>query len=135
MSMKLEPKVPPDLRKALTADANIMNIWSSLTPLARREYVIWVEQPRLPETRAKRIATIASRLAAGKRRPCCYSPIPTRLFKAIWASPKANANWKKLTTEERRIFGIWVNEEKDLEKHKKRVEKVVDLVTAGKRKP
>jgi hypothetical protein len=36
-------------------------------------------------------------LAAGKRRPCCYSIVPLNLHKALVAAPKAKAQWHDLT--------------------------------------
>ena len=130
-----EPKIPADLRKALSADAIAMNRWRDLTPLARREFILWIEQPRKPETRQKRIDSIGSRLASGKRRPCCFTVVPSRLFKALETAPKAKAHWKTLTPDERRVFGSWIDEAKEIEAHKKRVEKACEMLAAGKRHP
>ncbi len=68
-----EPATPPDLRKALAAaTAKAREVWSDITPAARRDFIHWVTSPKRPETRVKRIATACDMLAKGKRRPCCF---------------------------------------------------------------
>lgn len=68
-----EPKVPTDLRKALAAaSAKARDVWSEITPMARRDWIQWITSPKRPETRAKRIANACDMLAKGKRRPCCF---------------------------------------------------------------
>jgi hypothetical protein len=68
-----EPKVPADLRKALaTAPAKAKQVWSDITPIARRDWIHWISSGKLAETRIKRIATACDMLAKGKRRPCCF---------------------------------------------------------------
>lgn len=67
-----EPVVPPDLRKALTATPEAKAVWSSLTPVARRDWVHWITSGKKAETRVKRIATACDMLASGKRRACCF---------------------------------------------------------------
>jgi hypothetical protein len=68
-----EPKVPADLRKALSsASAKAREAWSSISPAARRDFIHWITSPKRPETRMKRIETACDILAKGKRRPCCF---------------------------------------------------------------
>jgi Bacteriocin-protection, YdeI or OmpD-Associated/Domain of unknown function (DUF1905) len=68
-----EPAVPSDLRKALAAAApKARALWSDITPIARRDWIHWITSARQPETRAHRIKNACSRLAAGKRRVCCF---------------------------------------------------------------
>lgn len=68
-----EPKVPPDLRKALaTAPTKAREAWSDITPAARRDFIQWIVSPKQAETRARRIRTACDMLAKGKRRPCCF---------------------------------------------------------------
>ncbi|MBA3817637.1 MAG: DUF1905 domain-containing protein [Deltaproteobacteria bacterium] len=68
-----EPKVPADLRKALAAAAaKSRAVWSDITPIARRDWIHWIVSPKQAETRARRITTACSMLAAGKRRACCF---------------------------------------------------------------
>src|SRR6185295_3236315 len=69
-----EPEVPPDLRKALSsAPPHIQALWKEITPMARWEWVRWVNATRNPDTRKKRVAVSLSKMQNGKRRPCCFN--------------------------------------------------------------
>lgn len=65
-------KLPLDLRGALLADTGALASWHSITPLARNEWICWVEGAKLIETRQRRIERAHTELAEGKRRPCCW---------------------------------------------------------------
>jgi hypothetical protein len=68
-----EPKVPPDLRKTLAAaPLRVRNMWTDITPIARRDWIQWIVTAKQAETRARRITTACDMLAKGKRRPCCF---------------------------------------------------------------
>ncbi len=64
--------VPDDLRTALISSSNIIDAWEDITPLARNEWICWVEDAKKEETRKKRIQRTKEELAEGKRRPCCW---------------------------------------------------------------
>ena len=68
-----EPRVPTDLRKALAADPVAKAKWRDLTPIARRDFISWIDAAKQPETRRRRIEKAGSMLAAGKRRPEKFS--------------------------------------------------------------
>ena len=68
-----EPNVPADLRKGLAAaTAKAKEVWSDITPMARRDFVHWVVSAKQAETRARRVEKACDMLAKGKRRPCCF---------------------------------------------------------------
>ncbi|MDX2065358.1 MAG: YdeI/OmpD-associated family protein, partial [Fimbriimonadaceae bacterium] len=67
-----EPSVPADIDAVLNADPAAQAIWNDITPAARWDWVRWAGTARQPETRARRVSSIPSRLRAGKRRPCCF---------------------------------------------------------------
>lgn len=67
-----EPKVPADLRKALTAAPAARAVWSDITPVARRDWIQWITSAKKPETRVRRIGNACDMLASGKRRACCF---------------------------------------------------------------
>ncbi len=68
-----EPRVPADLRKALAAaPTKAREVWSNITPIARRDWIQWIVSAKRKETRFKRIESACEMLAAGKRRPCCF---------------------------------------------------------------
>jgi len=66
-------KLPPDLRKALTSDRKARVVWEDITPLARNEWICWIESAKKLETRNHRIERTRTELAEGKRRPCCWA--------------------------------------------------------------
>lgn len=65
-------KMPADLKKALIANTKGLAAWEDITPLARNEWICWVENAKLIETRKRRIERTPKELAEGKRRPCCW---------------------------------------------------------------
>lgn len=68
-----EPDVPADLAKALAeAPAEIHDMWTDITPMARWEWVRWVNATANPATRARRVEVTISKMSHGKRRPCCF---------------------------------------------------------------
>lgn len=130
-----EPNVPADLRKVLAAEPKAKAQWGDLTPLARKDFVMWIDSAKQSQTRQRRIESIPSRLASGKRRPCCFAIVPLPLHKALAATPKAKAQWSKLTSLERREFAGWVESAKDSQTRTERVEKTCLMLAAGKRRP
>ena len=69
-----EPIVPQDLREALTvAPQKIRVLWKDITPMARWEWVRWVNATRNPDTRRRRVEVSISKMNGGKRRPCCFN--------------------------------------------------------------
>lgn len=64
--------MPKDLRKALAKNAAARAAWEDITPLARNEWICWVESAKLIETRARRVERTYTELAEGIRRPCCW---------------------------------------------------------------
>jgi uncharacterized protein YdeI (YjbR/CyaY-like superfamily) len=130
-----EPIVRTDLRKALAAAPSAEALWRSLTPIARRDFIFWIDSAKQPETRRRRIESLPSRLAAGKRRPCCFAVVPMNLYKALGTEPKAKAQWKDLTPTERRDFVGWIESAKQPEMRSQMVEKVCAMLASGKRRP
>jgi hypothetical protein len=69
-----EPKVPQDLQAALAAAPDkIQELWKDITPMARWEWVRWVNATRNPDTRQRRVEVSISKMQSGKRRPCCFN--------------------------------------------------------------
>jgi len=64
--------MPRDLYDALLADTDSLAAWQHITPLARNEWICWVESAKLIETRTRRVSRTHTELAEGKRRPCCW---------------------------------------------------------------
>ena len=69
-----EPDVPPDFETALAAaPRKIQDMWNEITPMARWEWVRWVNATQNPETRQRRVEVSISKMQSGKRRPCCFN--------------------------------------------------------------
>lgn len=68
-----EPNVPEDLGTALAAaPQRIQDVWQDITPMARWEWVRWVNATRNPATRQRRVDVSIAKMGSGKRRPCCF---------------------------------------------------------------
>jgi hypothetical protein len=91
--------MPADLRKALLADPKVLALWEDITPLARNEFICWVENAKHFETRQRRIQRTGEELLEGKRRPCCWLGCIHRADKAVSTSVRgilAKRNQKSL---------------------------------------
>src|SRR5690606_41761390 len=65
--------MPVDLAKALNDSLETTDLWESLTPIARNEFICWIEDAKQEKTRAKRVNRAIEELLEGKRRPCCWA--------------------------------------------------------------
>jgi hypothetical protein len=69
-----EPNIPDDFSKALaTAPPTIQDLWTKITPMARWEWIRWVNATNNLETRKRRVEVSISKMQSGKRRPCCFN--------------------------------------------------------------
>lgn len=64
--------LPADLLEALDGRAAALEAWHGITPLARNEFVCWVEDAKQSATRQRRIRRTCEELEEGQRRPCCW---------------------------------------------------------------
>ncbi len=69
---------PADLKKVLAATPKMHAAWQDITPLARNEFICWIESAKKNETRAHRIDVAKDKLLKGERRPCCWAGCPHR---------------------------------------------------------
>jgi len=69
-----EPSVPQDLKTALAAaPQKTQDLWNDITPMARWEWVRWVNATQNPDTRKRRVEVSISKMKSRKRRPCCFN--------------------------------------------------------------
>lgn len=69
-----EPDVPADFAKALaTAPQKVKDKWRDITPMARWEWIRWVNATASSTTRTIRIEKSISKLSGKHRRPCCFN--------------------------------------------------------------
>ncbi len=71
-------ELPDDLAQALGVDETVLAAWRDITPLARNEWICWINDAKQANTRQGRIRRAQENLAAGKRRPCCWPGCPHR---------------------------------------------------------
>ena len=64
--------LPADLRGALLANSTALAAWKDITPLARNEFICWVNDAKQEKTRERRIRRTQEELEEGMRRPCCW---------------------------------------------------------------
>ena len=81
-------KLPPDLKKALATDKAALAEWEDITPLARNEWICWVESVKTPQIRTQHVERTVADLKGGKRRPCCWIGCVHRKDKPMSPSQK-----------------------------------------------
>lgn len=65
-------KMPADLRKALLSSPAALAAWEDITPLARNEWICWIQLVKKQETRTQHVKRTVTELKEGMRRPCCW---------------------------------------------------------------
>ena len=85
----IEPEVPADLKKALSASPKAEALWKDITPLARWDWIRWTRAVKTPETRQKHIEVALDKLNKGMRRPCCFN-------RNLCSEPSVSKNWALL---------------------------------------
>lgn len=85
-------KIPPDMKKVLLSNKKLPDLWNDITPLARNEYICWVENAKQDKTRKRRIRRTKEELLDGERRPCCWIGCIHRKDKPLSPSVKAILN-------------------------------------------
>jgi uncharacterized protein YdeI (YjbR/CyaY-like superfamily) len=64
--------LPADLSAELLGSGTALAAWNDITPLARNEFICWVEDAKQQKTRERRIRRTREELEDGMRRPCCW---------------------------------------------------------------
>jgi len=65
-------QLPADLGEGLRGSDDALAAWLDITPLARNEFICWVEDAKQQATRERRIRRTREELEEGMRRPCCW---------------------------------------------------------------
>lgn len=84
-------ELPDDLKAALMASAGALVAWRDITPLARNEFICWVEDAKQASTRQRRIRRTQEELEQGQRRPCCWPGCKHRERTGRRAAPTSSA--------------------------------------------
>lgn len=91
-----EPDVPEDFAAALSiASHRCKEKWKDITPMARWEWIRWINETRNLDTRAVRIEKTISKLNGKHRRPCCFNL-------AACTDPKLSRSGRLLDKEQAR---------------------------------
>ena len=88
----VEPDVPLDVKKALSASKNAEFLWGDITPSARWDWIRWIRAVKTPETREKHLKVMLDKLNKGMRRPCCFN-------RNLCSEPYVSHDWKLLESE------------------------------------
>jgi Bacteriocin-protection, YdeI or OmpD-Associated/Domain of unknown function (DUF1905) len=94
-----ETRVPMDLRKALATAPLAQALWADITPIARRDWILWISSAKQPETRRRRIEKACAMLTSGKRRVCCFGGIKWLMRD----HPTSGGIWLQLTNSKNRF--------------------------------
>ncbi len=70
---KIVHTIPRDFRNKLNSNSKSLATWNDITPLAKNEWLCWIESVKKVETRTKHVQRAIEDLARGKRRPCCWA--------------------------------------------------------------
>lgn len=124
-----------DFNKAISAKPKVKALWETLTPIARRDFLSWIQGAKQPKTHERRIRVTCSKILFGKRRPCCYALTPMNLYRSLSINTKAKTFWRTLTSDERRDFVDWIEKTKDSDEKALRIDKVCKMLAVGKRRP
>ena len=92
-----EIRVPMELGKALAAVPLAQAAWADITPMARRDWILWISTAKQDETRRSRIENACDMLASGKRRVCCFPGL-----KWLMKDHEACGMWVELPKSKRR---------------------------------
>jgi hypothetical protein len=69
----IEPKPSNEWKSILSSEKLVNNTWKDISPLARWEFVRWMDSTNNPDTKKRRYEKAISLLSKGKRRPCCFN--------------------------------------------------------------
>jgi len=65
-------RLPSDLKIVILKNDRVLSVWEDITPLARNEWICWIQSAKKNETRDRGIKIMFENLLTGKRRPCCW---------------------------------------------------------------
>lgn len=88
-----------DLQAAVLSDPKLIQLWESLTPLGRNEFICWVDDAKQSVTRKRRIERTCGEVLEGKKRPCCWPG-------CIHRTDKAPSRWQQaVLMDQKRVRG------------------------------
>ena len=76
-------RMPADLKRALVSDPQALTAWEDITPLARNEWICWIESAKKAETRTRRIEWAVQALGMENDAPVVGPDAPTANSKMV----------------------------------------------------
>ena len=143
-------ELPADLRTALIGNAPALDAWKDITPLARNEFICWVEDAKQETTRERRIRRTQEELEEGQRRPFgryrgpvdsqrvpggVVHKLPGDLREALLGNSTALTAWKDITPLARNEFICWVEDAKQQVTRERRIRRTQEELEEGQRRP
>jgi hypothetical protein len=102
-------KLPADLREALIDNSPALVAWKDITPLARNEFICWVEDAKQEKTRERRIRRTQEELEEGMRRPCCWPGCKHRQVTAEFRPLSISRRYRLLSRRDRAEESTWTD--------------------------
>ena len=100
LSGGLVHEMPADLATGLFQSEEV-NIWESLSPIGRNEFICWVEDAKQAKTRSKRILRAVEEPREGKKRPCCW-------VGCIHRTDKKPSKWQQDVLIDKNLKNDWL---------------------------
>ena len=66
-------KISSDIKNTLLSNSKVKDLWNDITPLARNEWICWIESAKKIETKNRRLEIMKDKLLSGEKRPCCWA--------------------------------------------------------------
>lgn len=66
-------KISSDIKNTLLSNSKVKHLWNEITPLARNEWICWIESAKKIETKNRRLGIMKDKLLSGEKRPCCWA--------------------------------------------------------------
>ena len=66
-------KISSDIKNTLLSNSKVKDLWNDITPLARNEWICWIESAKKIETKNRRLGIMKDKLLSGEKRPCCWA--------------------------------------------------------------
>ena len=66
-------KISSDIKNTLLSNSKVKDLWNDITPLARNEWICWIESAKKIETKDRRLGIMKDKLLSGEKRPCCWA--------------------------------------------------------------
>lgn len=71
-------EITKEIQDLLNHNTKLLELWNSLTPIQRNEWICYTIMPKKQETKDKRLKRLQEDMLKGKKIPCCWPGCPHR---------------------------------------------------------